>query len=99
MWCGQKCKGGNEITKCFINVNLGEFFFFIAYKCVLYMHVERVSVPKLQSILQQIHMRRLGDIGAQLDDRKKERVQILTLCPQALWEHTNTESQCQIMKT
>lgn len=63
------------------------------------MHVERVSVPKLQSILQQIHMRRLGDIGAQLDDRKKERVQILTLCPQALWEHTNTESQCQIMKT
>lgn len=31
-------------------------------------------------------MRRLGNIGAQLDDRKKERVQVLTLCPQALYQ-------------
>lgn len=31
-------------------------------------------------------MWRLGNIRAQLDNRKKERVEILTLCPQALEE-------------
>lgn len=45
-----------------------------------------VPIPKLQSILQQIHVWRLGNICAQLDHRKKERVEILTLGPQALEE-------------
>lgn len=45
-----------------------------------------VHIPKLQSILQQIHVWRLGNIRAQLDHRKKERVEILTLGPQALEE-------------
>lgn len=43
-------------------------------------------------------MWRLGNIGAQLDDRKKERVQVLTLCPQALWENTDTESQWKYLE-
>lgn len=45
------------------------------------------SLPKLQSVLQQIHMGRLGNIRTQLDDGKEERVKILALCPQALRGH------------
>lgn len=90
-----KCEGGNEITKCFINVCLRESFSVTQ----ILVYCASVSIPKLQSILQQIYMRRLGNIGAQLDDRKKERVQVLTLCPQALGEHTDRESQCQHRKT
>lgn len=43
-----------------------------------------MAVPKLQSVLQQVHMRRLGNVSAQLDDREEERIQVLTLRPQAL---------------
>lgn len=46
-----------------------------------------VPIPKLQSIFQQIHMWRLGNIRAKLDHRKKERVQILALSAQALEEN------------
>lgn len=44
------------------------------------------SIPKLQSIFQQIHVWRLGNIRAQLDNRKEEWVEILTFSPQALEE-------------
>lgn len=47
-----------------------------------------VSVPELQSVFQQVNVRRLGNVGAQLDDGQQERVEVLTLCPQALEEHT-----------